>query len=40
MTTITVLSHLILNDFMKIKSDISNFAILILDENPQIRENV
>lgn len=34
MTTITVLSHLILNDFMKIKNDISNFAILLLDENP------
>ena len=38
-TTITVLSHLILNDYVKIKAEIADFVLLLDDEDSSIVEN-
>lgn len=37
-TSVTVLSHLILNDFVKLKAEIADFVFLLDDDNPQIVE--
>jgi hypothetical protein len=37
-TAVTVLSHLILNDFVKLKAEIADFVFLLDDESPQIVE--
>lgn len=37
-TTLIVLSHLILNDFIKMKAEIADFVFLLEDEDNQIRE--
>ena len=39
-TIITVLSHLVLNDYMKIKREIFDFVLLLEDKDAQIVENV
>lgn len=38
-TTITVLSHLILNDYVKIKAEIADFVLLLDDEDASIVDN-
>jgi hypothetical protein len=37
-TAVTVLSHLILNDFVKLKAEVADFVFLLDDEDPQIIE--
>lgn len=38
-TTVTVLSHLILNDYIKIKAEIADFVFLLEDEDKEIAQN-
>ncbi|GFH30542.1 condensin complex subunit 1, partial [Haematococcus lacustris] len=37
-TCLTVLSHLILNDMMKVKGHIAGLAVILLDEDDELRE--
>lgn len=37
-TCLTVLSHLILNDQMKVKGHVARVALRLLDDEPQLRE--
>lgn len=39
-TAISVLSHLILNDYMKVKAEIIDFSLLLTQEDPQIQNLV